>query len=143
MKKIIVCAVCATLAVLTGCTSVQSTQKFNGLGLGKSDEKAVCMTHVTMTGYYIFGLPLLTGSAAEDGKSSLFKDNLRTDRAISLLTREAKSKGAARVDDVAVHFASAPVFFFPFMEKRTYQASGVGVRSKKEAVRYAQTEFEE
>lgn len=143
MKKMIVCVASAALAVLTGCTSVQSTQKFNGLGLGKSDEKSVCLTHVTMTGYYLFGLPLLTGSAAEDGKCAIFKDTLRTDRAVSLLTREVKSKGAARVDDVTVHYAAVPVAIFPFMEKRIFQVSGVGVRSKKENVRYAQSEFED
>jgi hypothetical protein len=143
MKKMIFCVACAVLAVLTGCTSVQSTQKFNGLGLGQSDEKAVCLTHVTMTGYYFFGLPIFVGSAAEDGKSAAFRDNLRAERAIALLTREAKSKGAARVANVTVHYAESPVLLLPFLEKRIYQASGVGVRTKKEAVRYAQTEFED
>ena len=40
MKKSIFCAALAAIAVLSGCTSVESTQKFNGLGLGGKEEKA-------------------------------------------------------------------------------------------------------
>ena len=142
MKKNIACAALAALAVLSGCTSVESTQKFNGLGLGSKEEKAVCLTHVTMTGYYLFGLPLITGSAAEDGKSAVFMDKLKAEHAVALLTREAKARGAARVSNVTVDYCDFPTLL-PFVSKRIYQASGVGVRTKKEAVRYAQTEFED
>lgn len=142
MKKNIVCAALAAVALLTGCTSIESTQKFNGLGLGNKEEKAVCLTHVTMTGFYLFGLPIIVGSAAEDGKSALFMDNLKAEHAVALLTREAKARGAARVSNVVVNYNDFPMLL-PFVSKRIYQASGVGVRTQKEAVRYAKTEFED
>ena len=142
MKKNIVCAALAAVALLTGCTSIESTQKFNGLGLGNKEEKAVCLTHVTMTGFYLFGLPIIVGSAAEDGKSALFMDNLQAEHAVALLTREAKARGAARVSNVVVNYNDFPMLL-PFVSKRIYQASGVGVRTQKEAVRYAKTEFED
>ena len=84
MKKSIFCAALAAIAVLSGCTSVESTQKFNGLGLGGKEEKAVCLTHVTMTGFYFFGLPIIVGSAAEDGKSAVFMDTLKAEHAVAL-----------------------------------------------------------
>ena len=142
MKKSIFYVALAAIAVLSGCTSVESTQKFNGLGLGDNEEKAVCLTHVTMTGFYFFGLPIIVGSAAEDGKSAVFMDTLKAEHAVALLTREAKSRGAARVSNVVVNYNDIPILL-PFMSHRIYQASGVGVRTKKEAVRNAQTEFED
>ena len=142
MKKSIFYVALAAIAVLSGCTSVESTQKFNGLGLGDNEEKAVCLTHVTMTGFYFFGLPIIVGSAAEDGKSAVFMDTLKAEHAVALLTREAKSRGAARVSNVVVNYNDTPILL-PFMSHRIYQASGVGVRTQKEAVRYAKTEFED
>lgn len=142
MKKCILGIALAVVAILSGCTTVESTQKFNGLGLGDKEEKAVCLTHVTMTGIYFLGLPIIVGSAAEDGKSALFMDTLKAEHAVSLLTREIKARGGARVSNVVVNYSDCPIFAI-ILSKRIYQASGVGVRTQKEAVRYAQTQFED
>ena len=53
-KKIAVIA--AAAALFAGCTTIESTQKFNAVNLGNSEEKAVCQTFVEMTGYYFLGL---------------------------------------------------------------------------------------
>ena len=48
MKRTIL-AVCGAVlagAMFCGCTTVESTQKFNALGLGTPNEKAVCQTFV-------------------------------------------------------------------------------------------------
>ena len=42
MKKCILGIALAVVALFSGCTTVESTQKFNGLGLGDKEEKAVC-----------------------------------------------------------------------------------------------------
>ena len=44
MKKMLFAAFCLTAAVFTGCTTVESTQVFNRMGLGTPNEKAVCHT---------------------------------------------------------------------------------------------------
>ena len=134
MKKLFfVSAVFCCAALFTGCTTVESTQVFNRMGLGTPNEKAVCQTHVEIPGYFFFGLPIVTGSPAGDGEWSLFRYNLTTANAIYLLTKEAKERQAARVVNVQV--SSYESFtLMPFLTKRSIQASGTGVRTKGAAL---------
>ena len=126
MKKVVLFAAAAVAAVITGCTTVESTQVFNRMGLGNPDEKAVCVTHVEMPGYYLFGLPIITGSPKGDGEWSMFRYNQTTANVIYLLTKEAKERKAARVINVQVTKSEVPVMI-PFVSKHVIQASGVGV----------------
>ncbi len=127
MKKVILFAAAAVAAVITGCTTVDSTQVFNRMGLTVNPgEKAVCVTHVEIPGYYIFGLPIVTGSPKGDGEWSLFRYNLTATNAVYLLTKEAKERKASRVINVQVN-KTETITFIPFIMKQTIQASGVGV----------------
>ncbi len=60
---------------------------------------------------------------------------------VNLLTREAKSKGAARVINVQCTVTETPVCFF-LLTRRSMQASGTGVRSKDAAVKNAVHQYE-
>ncbi|MDD3885547.1 MAG: hypothetical protein PHI35_01600 [Victivallaceae bacterium] len=139
MKKSIFAVAMLGLAVLTGCTSVESTQKFNALGLATPSEKAVCYTHVTIEGLYFFGFPIIVGSAAEDGKCAAFMNTVTVENAVALLTREAKARGAARVNGVSTDYDGSRWMFFSL---RSVQASGTAVRSKGEAMRNAQRQYD-
>ena len=134
MKKMMLCAIAAaTAAVFTGCTTVESTQKFNRMGLGTPNEKAVCQTFVEIPGYFFFGLPVFVGSTKGDGEGTVFRNNLTAENAIYLLTKEAKMRKAARVVNVQV--SSYESFtLMPFLTKRSIQASGTGVRTKGAAL---------
>ncbi len=118
--------VCVTF--LSGCTTVESTQKFNAINVcNTASERAVCQSHVVMTGWYLFWcIPLFVGSAAGDGKCSMFQDTLTTENVMSLLTREVKSKGATRLLNVNVESSSST--FLLILSSCQIQASGTGVR---------------
>ena len=133
MKKSIVCAAFAAAVALTGCTSVESTQKFNAIQLGTRDEKHVCQSYVQIPGYFIFGLPVIVGSAKGDGQTTMFRYNLTTENAMFLLTREAKSKGASRLINVTISKTEQPMTLLPFLSYRTIQASGTGVGNRRAA----------
>ena len=141
MKKSVIAAVCASLVALTGCTTVESTQKFNAVQLGTQDEKHICQSFVEIPGYFFFGLPIITGSAKGDGQTAFFRYNLTTENAMYLLTREVKSKGASRLTNVAVHTTSSPILL-PFVSYRTIQASGTGIGSRRDAIRNAESAFD-
>lgn len=127
MKKVMLFAAAAIAAIITGCTTVDSTQVFNRMGLtANPNEKAVCVTHVEIPGYYFFGLPIITGSPKGDGEWSLFRYNLTATNAMYLLTKEVKERKAARVVNVQVN-KTETVTWIPFIMKQTIQASGVGV----------------
>ena len=142
MKKTLFCCAAVVAAVVfNGCTTVESTQKFNRMGLGTPNEKAICQTFVEIPGYFCFGLPIVTGSPAGDGEWSLFRYNLTTENAIYLLTREAKSRKAARV--VNVHVSTTSDTIFPgLLTRRSIQASGTGVRTKGAAMENAAREYD-
>jgi len=141
MKKMLFAAFCLTAAVFTGCTTVESTQVFNRMGLGTPNEKAVCHTYVEIPGYFFMGLPIITGSPKGDGEWSLFRYNLTTANAIYLLTKEAKERQAARVVNVQV--SSYESFtIMPFLTKRSIQASGTGVRTKGAALDRAARDYD-
>ena len=140
MKKVVLFAAAAVAAVITGCTTVESTQVFNRMGLGNPDEKAVCVTHVEMPGYYLFGLPIITGSPKGDGEWSMFRYNQTTANVIYLLTKEAKARRAARV--INVHVSATDSFVFFGIRRCSIQASGTGVRSRGAALDAAVQEFD-
>ena len=135
MKKLLSATVIAAFSaiVFSGCTTVESTQKFNRMGLGTPSEKAICQSHVEIPGVFLFGLPIVVGSPAGDGEWSMFRFNLTTENAIYLLTKEAKARKAARVVNVHV-MRTEHVIFPPFLTYRTIQASGTGVRTKGAAL---------
>ena len=129
MKKVLVlCGVLAAV-LLSGCSTVESTQKFNALGLGTTNEKTVCQTYVRISGLFFFGLPIIVGSPKGDNAWTAFQWTLNTENVVYMLTKEAKSKGAARVNDVTVS-RTYDTLLFPFWTFQTIQASGVGVRLK-------------
>ena len=139
MKKIILSLAAATL-LLAGCTSVESTQNFNGLACGTPTEKATCQILIQIPGYYFFGLPIVTGDLA-DGKFTFFTYTQTTDNAVWLLTKEAKSKGATRMINQNIMITESFVPF-PFVSKRILNASATGVRSRSAAVRQATENYD-
>ena len=139
MKKSLLSLAAAGL-LLAGCTSVESTQNFNGLACGTPTEKATCQILIQIPGYYFLGLPLVTGDLA-DGKFAFFTYTQTMDNAIWLLTKEAKSKGATRlINQNIVAFDSS--VFFPFISKKTLNISATGVRSRSAAVRNARETYD-
>jgi hypothetical protein len=132
-KTLLFCAAAVAAIVFTGCTTVESTQKFNRMGLGTPNEKAICHTFVKIPGFFFCGLPIVTGSPVGDGEWSMFRFNLTTENAVYLLTKEAKARKAARVINVNVS-ATEDYLLPPFFSIRTIQASGTGVRTKSSAI---------
>ena len=131
----------ASAIVISGCTTVESTQKFNRMGLGTPNEKAICQTYVEIPGYYVFGLPVVVGSPAGDGEWTMFRCNLTAENAIYLLTKEAKARRAARVVNVSV--STSECYIIPLLlSKKTIQASGTGVRTKNAAMEQAARDYD-
>jgi len=144
MNKIALLLGAGVLAIgvaLTGCTSVESTRKFNRMGLGTPDERAICQTYVEIPGYYLWGLPIVTGSPKGDGEWSLFRFNQTAENAVMLLTREAKMRGAARVVNVSIGTSESYILLW-ILHKKVLFASGTGVRTKGAAMEQAAKDFD-
>ena len=140
MKKNIFAIAAAAGLLLAGCTSVESTQNFNGLACGTPNEKATCQILVQISGYYFLGLPMITGGLG-DNKFTFFTYTQTTDNAVWLLTKEAKSKGATRMINQNIMITESFVPF-PIVSKRILNASATGVRSRSAAVRQATENYD-
>ena len=140
MKLSFASAAVAAACLFAGCTSIESTQNFNGLACGTSTEKATCQILIQIPGFYFLGLPIVSGDLA-DGKFTFFTYTQTTDNAVWMLTKEAKSKGATRLinQNILVTETYIP---FPFVSKRIMNISATGVRSRSAAVRQARENYD-
>lgn len=139
MKKSLLSLAAAGL-LFAGCTSIESTQNFNGLACGTPNEKATCQILIQIPGYYFLGLPIVTGDIA-DGKFTFFTYTQTTDNAIWMLTKEAKSKGATRLINQNLVMTETYVPF-PFVSKKIFNISATGVRSRSAALRNARESYD-
>ena len=144
MKKTFAAIAIAAISgtIFTGCTCIESTQKFNAIQLGTQNEKHICQSYVKIPGYFFCGLPIIVGSAKGDGQSTMFRYNLTTENVMYLLTKEVKSKGASRLINVTVSTTEQDVSIFPFLSYKTIQASGTGVGSRRAAIRQAENAYD-
>ena len=144
MKKTFAAIAIAAISgtIFTGCTCIESTQKFNAIQLGTQNEKHICQSYVKIPGYFFCGLPTIVGSAKGDGQSTMFRYNLTTENVMYLLTKEVKSKGASRLINVTVSTTEQDVSIFPFLSYKTIQASGTGVGSRRAAIRQAENAYD-
>ena len=133
MKKTALSLAAAAGLLLAGCTSIESTQNFNGVACGTETEKAACQTLIQIPGFYFFGLPIITGGLG-DGKVAFFTFTQTTDNAVWLMTKEVKSKGATRL--INQHMSVTESYIpFPFVSKKILNFSATGVRSAGAAPR--------
>lgn len=140
MKLSFASAAVAAACLFAGCTSIESTQNFNGLACGTATEKATCQILIQIPGFYFLGLPIVSGDLA-DGKFTFFTYTQTTDNAVWMLTKEAKSKGATRLinQNILVTETYIPL---PFVSKKIMNISATGVRSRSAAVRQARENYD-
>ena len=123
-RKFFMMAMAAALAVvLTACSSIMHGTTVHGMKLSDSDVTTVPV-HLNgeIWGIYLFGLlPLMAGSSTSPGSSTVFKDTVRVDNAVSMLTKRAKEMDANRVNDLTTYRSSMWFFLFSY---KAVQVSG-------------------
>ena len=85
-KMLTVLAAVLAVVLMSGCTSMQVANRFNGLPVSET-EKMPPKAHVnvTMTGFYLFHcLPIATGSVGSVDKWAIFKDTVSVENAVSV-----------------------------------------------------------
>lgn len=100
MKELLLlCAV--VLLATSGCTTLESTNKFNSMAIGDNGAKPVAHVYGRVSGWYLFGIfPLITGSVNDTGKCAVFTDTVTIENLVGLLTEKARGKGGNRVLDL-------------------------------------------
>lgn len=122
MKKLFVAAV-GSLLLLTGCTTVSVSEKFSALSAGESNKRPVKHINVSMSGCYLFGfVPLFTGSARTSGACAVFKNTMKMDNLVLLMSDTARKQGGVRLLDMQTS-ASSNFLLFPLIQFRGLSGS--------------------
>ncbi len=124
MKKVFAAAMAVTLSVLfTACSSVTTGTNLHDMKLSESNElQTIAHLNGDVWGIYLFGiLPLFTGSTATPGSCAVFKDTVRLDNAVSMLSRKAAALEATRVTDLSSATSSTWLFL---ISMKSVQVSG-------------------
>ena len=114
---------------MTACSSIEVANTFNNVKI-TGEPNAVCVEHLNadIWGIYLFNVPLFTGSSKQPGRCALFTDTVRTDNAVSMLTRKAASDRANTIVDLSSDRTSCWLPFFLVLWYCDVQVSGNAVR---------------
>lgn len=122
----------AAVVLLSGCTSMQVANRFNGLPVSETAQlPPKAHVNVTMTGFYLFHcLPIATGSVGSVDKWAIFKDTVTVENAVSVLTRESRTQlNCTKIYDLKSSTSSSMMpFLFTF---KTVQVSATADTSAK------------
>jgi hypothetical protein len=128
MKKLTCFIIAAALMLSVGCSSLDTTNSFNGL---KLDSNKTNVSHVTgrVSGLYLLNIPLITGSVSSPGVLApvIGQDTVALTEVSKMVSGKAKTLGSTELLDVTSSRRSlwiAPLFVL-FWE--TQEVSGNGV----------------
>lgn len=132
MKKWItgILAAGISIALLSGCASVQTAKILNGQKIDVSDSP-VAHIHAKNSGYYLLWIPLIAGQteAGSVGRIGLGKNTVTVECMVDVVTRESKSLGGTKTVDLASHVSSMPMIPIPFVFSiKSVEVSGNAVK---------------
>lgn len=101
-KKIILTGALTVAAVIfTGCSSVESTNRFNALQVTESPSVPVAHIVGSTYGWYLFYfIPFFTGSTTSPGSTVMFNDKVHLGGVMDMVSAQAKQLGATKVIDI-------------------------------------------
>jgi hypothetical protein len=123
-------AAIALTVVFAGCSTVRTTQKFNGLNTTLSPKvQPIAHINTQIYGLYLFNaFPVFSGSPNDTGKTASFRDTVTLDNGMYMLTKAAREDGANRVVDVQSHYSSNWYSLSLIFWVREIQVSGNAVK---------------
>ena len=111
LKKLLTLGVvAAVVAVISGCSALETAQNFNGQDITTSGDQ---IAHISATthGLYLLWIPLITGSTTNIGMPAINEDSVSPTSLCNMVTAKAKAMGAKRVVDVVTTGSSANIMY--------------------------------
>jgi len=122
----------ASLA-FAGCSSVEAAKSFNGQANSGQGSAPVAQVNGDVWGCYLFGaFPLVTGDPDYPGTTCFFKDTVRLEPTVKMVTSRARSLGAesSLVLESRTDSSGAAGFWIVYVKE--VQVSGNAVKAAKE-----------
>ena len=115
------------VAGLTACSSMETASNLNNVSLSSNgNDTSIAHLNGEVWGvYFVNRLPLFTGNTAKVGRCEVFKDTVKVENAVRMVTKKAASLDATRLTDVAS--SRNCYWFFPFTIK-VVEVSGNAIK---------------
>lgn len=126
-KMMMVLAAAVMVAGLTACSSVETAPQLNNMNL-TVNSSATPLAHLNgqVWGVYFLNLlPVFSGNTAKVGQCVVFKDTVKVENAVRMITKKSENLGATALTDLTSIRSS--FWFFPFTVK-TIDVSGNAVK---------------
>ena len=126
-KAVMILAAAAMVAGLTACSSVETATNLNNVNLSVngSDTSLAHLNGQVWGVYFLNLLPLFTGSTSKPGNCEAFRDTVKIENAIRMITKKAANLDATRLVDL--YSMKSNFWLFPFTVK-TIDVSGNAVK---------------
>ena len=95
-------AAAVLVAGLTACSSVETASNLNNVSLSvNGNDTTIAHLNGEVWGVYLVNLlPLFTGNTAKVGRCEVFKDTVKVENAVRMVTKKAANLDATRLTDV-------------------------------------------
>ena len=126
-KSLMVLAAAVMVAGLTACSSVETAPQLNNVNL-TANGNVTSLAHLNgqVWGVYFLNLlPLFSGNTSKVGQCVVFKDTVKVEYAVRMLTSKAANLDATAVTDLTSLKSSFWIFPFTF---KTINVSGNAVK---------------
>lgn len=131
MKKtaLFLFAAAATAMAVTGCTSLESTTSFNGLGVTTRNSQPVAHINVRVAGAFLFNaFPVFCGSVNNVDKVAAFVNTVSLDNTMGLVSRHARGLGATKLVNISSYQDSYWMWYTILLWKRYTQVSATAIK---------------
>ena len=126
-KTIMVLAAAVLVAGFTACSSVETAPQLNNVSLSPNgSDTTVAHLNGQVWGFYFLNLlPVFTGNTAKVGQCVVFKDTVKVENAVRMLTKKAANLEATRLTDLTSRKDNVWLLFFSV---RTVDVSGNAIK---------------
>jgi hypothetical protein len=115
--------------VITGCSSLETTRKFNGLGVAPARTQPIAHINSDIWGCFLLNsIPIFCGSVNSAGKMAAFTDTATVDNAMLMATRRARGIGASKFIDINSKVESRWLWYTLIFWIREVQISGTAIK---------------
>jgi len=129
MKKALMLFAVVVAVAITGCTSVETSKNFNGMGMTASRSKPVAQINARVYGVFLFdAFPMFCGSVNNTDKVAAFVNTVSLENTLGLATRTARGLGATKVVNVNSYYYSHWLWYTVILWERQMQVSGTAIK---------------